>query len=121
DIFAIVLNTPDDQGIGQMPESVSAVIDAVSPMIYPSHYSDGWLGFPEPNDYPGPVVANALDNGIPRLAQHTQMRPWLQAFYYNASQVLAGIEEAEQRGAGWILWNAGGIYEASWLPPLSDE
>ena len=118
DIFAIVLNTPNDQGIGQMPESVSAVIDAVSPMIYPSHYSDGWLGFPDPNDYPGPVVANALDNGIPRLAQHTQMRPWLQAFYYSASQVLAGIEEAEQRGAGWILWNAGGVYDASWLPPI---
>jgi hypothetical protein len=121
DIFAIVLNTSNDQGIGQMPESVSAAIDAVSPMIYPSHYSDGWLGFPDPNDYPGPVVANALDNGIPRLARHTQMRPWLQAFYYNSSQVLAGIEEAEKRGAGWILWNAGGIYEPSWLPPLGTE
>lgn len=99
-----------------MPESVSAVVDALSPMIYPSHYSDGWLGFPDPNDFPGPVAANALDNGIPRLAPYTEMRPWLQAFYYNSSQVLAQIEEAEARGAGWILWNAGGIYNESWLP-----
>ncbi len=116
DIFAIVLSAPDDQGIGQRPEDVSAVVDAVSPMIYPSHYSDGWLGFPQPNDHPGPVVANALDDGIPRLSAGTAMRPWLQAFYYNASQVLAGIEEAEERGVGWILWNAGGNYAESWLP-----
>ncbi|MCP3994081.1 MAG: hypothetical protein GY722_03310 [bacterium] len=116
DIFAIVLSTPNDQGIGQMPEAVSAVVDAVSPMIYPSHYSDGWLGFPDPNDYPGPVVANALDAGIPRLNEYTEMRPWLQAFYYTADQILAEIEEAESRGSGWILWNAGGNYAESWLP-----
>lgn len=116
DIFAIVLSTLNDQGIGQMPESVSAVVDAVSPMIYPSHYSDGWLGFPDPNDYPGPVVANALDAGIPRLEEHTEMRPWLQAFYYTGDQILAEIEEAESRGSGWILWNAGGNYAESWLP-----
>ncbi len=120
DIFGIVLSTPDDQGIGQMPEAVSGIIDAVSPMIYPSHYSDGWLGFPDPNDYPGPVVADALDSGMPRLSGHTQMRPWLQAFYYNGSQILSEIEEAEARGAGWILWNAGGNYLESWLPPLEE-
>jgi hypothetical protein len=116
DIFAIVLSAPNDQGIGQMPEAVSGVLDAVSPMIYPSHYSDGWLGFPKPNDYPGPVVADALDSGMPRLSGDTLMRPWLQAFYYNGSQVQAEINEAESRGAGWILWNAGGNYAESWLP-----
>ncbi len=120
DIFAIVLSSPNDQGIGQRPEDVSAIVDAVSPMIYPSHYSDGWLGFPSPNDHPGPVVANALDDGIPRMGVGTAMRPWLQAFYYNGSQVLAEINEAEKRGVGWILWNAGGNYGESWLPPAEE-
>jgi hypothetical protein len=121
DIFGIVLSSPDDQGIGQRPEDVSAIVDAVSPMIYPSHYSNGWLGFPNPNDYPGPVVADALDAGMPRLAPDALMRPWLQAFYYNGSQVLAEIAEAEKRGAGWILWNAGGEYADSWLPPATTQ
>jgi hypothetical protein len=44
------------------------------------------------------------------------MRPWLQAFYYDGSQVKAEITEAESRGTGWILWNAGGNYAESWLP-----
>lgn len=117
DIFAIVLSSPDDQGIGQRPEDVSAIVDAVSPMVYPSHYSDGWLGFPTPNDHPGPVVADALDDGMARMAGATPLRPWLQAFYYSPGQILAEIEEAEQRGIGWILWNAVGNYAASALPP----
>jgi hypothetical protein len=120
DIFGIVLSSPDDQGIGQMPEAVSGVVDAVSPMIYPSHYADGWLGFPVPNDHPGPVVADALDSGMPRLSGNTLMRPWLQAFYYNGEQVLAQIDEAEARGIGWILWNAAGNYSESSLPPLEE-
>lgn len=121
DIFAIVLSSPGDQGIGQRPEDVSATVDAVSPMIYPSHYSDGWLGFPSPNDHPGPVVADALDDGIPRMAVGTSMRPWLQAFYYNAAQILAEISEAEERGVGWILWNARGNYAESALPQLEER
>jgi hypothetical protein len=121
DIFAIVLSSPTDEGIGQRPEDLSAIVDAVSPMIYPSHYSDGWLGFPTPNDHPGPVVADALDDGIPRMAAGTQMRPWLQAFYYNGTQVQAEIAEAEERGIGWILWNAVGNYAESSLPPAAEE
>jgi hypothetical protein len=121
DIFGIVTSAPDDQGLGQRPEELSQVVDALSPMLYPSHYSDGWLGFADPNDHPGPVVAHALDSGIPRLIGDAAMRPWLQAFYYNGSQILAQINEAEARGAGWILWNASGNYQENWLPPALEE
>lgn len=116
DIFAIVLSTPDEQGIGQRPEELSVPVDAISPMIYPSHYSDGWLGFAKPNDHPAAVVADALDDGTPRLAATTLMRPWLQSFYYNASQVKAGIDEAEERGVGWMLWNAASNFLPASLP-----
>lgn len=116
DIFGIVLSAPNDQGIGQRPEEVSAVVDAVSPMIYPSHYSEGWLGFEDPNDHPGPVTADALDDGTPRLTDPSLMRPWLQAFWWTNAQIRASIAEAEKRGVGWILWNAGGNYGESALP-----
>ena len=84
--------------------------------FYPSHYGEGWLGFDDPNDHNAEVTADALDDGAPRLADGTLMRPWLQAFYYNASEVLEGIYEAEERGFGWLLWNANGNFELSWLP-----
>jgi len=116
DIFGIVLSAPNDQGIGQRPEEVSQVVDAVSPMVYPSHYSNGWLGFDDPNDHPGPVTADALDDGTPRLTSPALMRPWLQAFWWTNSQIAASIAEAEKRGVGWILWNAAGNYGESALP-----
>lgn len=115
-IFGIVVSSPTDEGIGQSPEALTPHLDAVSPMVYPSHYGAGWLGFPDPNEHPGPVVADAIDDGLPRLADSTRMRPWLQAFYYDGAQVQAGIAAAEDRGAGWLLWNASGRYRDSWLP-----
>ncbi len=116
DIFAIVVSTPNDQGIGQSPEELSQAVDAISPMVYPSHYSPGWLGFPDPNDYPGPVTADAIDDALPRLAPGTVLRPWLQAFWYTPAQVRAGIDEAESRGVGWMLWHARGSYTLDSLP-----
>lgn len=118
-IFGIVMSSETDERLGQTPEGMSGVVDAVSPMVYPSHYSPGWLGFADPNDHPGPVVAHALDTGGPRLEAPTLLRPWIQGFYYNGSQVQAQILEAEQRGAGWIIWNFFGEYRRDWLPSAS--
>jgi hypothetical protein len=115
DIFAIVLSVGDDQGIGQRVEELSAVVDALSPMIYPSHYSRGWLGFDDPNAHPSEVVGQALDAAMPKMSG-AMMRPWLQAFYYDASQIAAAIDRAERHGAGWLLWNATSEYQADWFP-----
>ena len=115
-IFGIVTASIGDEGIGQTVDSVSPVVDAISPMLYPSHYSPGWIGFDDPNDHPGPVIAHALDSAAGKVAEGTVVRPWIQGFYYNAGQVQAQINEAEKRGAGWIIWNASGSYGESWLP-----
>lgn len=117
DIFGITTSSPTDEGIGQRPEELSAVVDALSPMVYPSHYSPGWLGFSDPNDHPGPVTADALEGALPRMIPGSILRPWLQAFYYNSGQVRAAIDEAESRGLGWILWNAVGSYNEEALSP----
>jgi hypothetical protein len=115
DIFAIVLSFPNDQGIGQRLEELSRSVDILSPMIYPSHYSAGWLGFDDPNDHPAEVTAQALDAGMPRL-EGAMFRPWLQAFFYDAGQIAEGIAEAERYDLGWMLWNASSQFEADWFP-----
>ena len=48
DIFGFVTTTPDDGGIGQQWEDVTAAVEVVSPMLYPSHYGPGWFGFDNP-------------------------------------------------------------------------
>ena len=96
----------DDGGIGQRWDEVTGVVDVASPMVYPSHYTAGWYGFDTPNDHPGPMVTNAIEDGMERLGRNVVIRPWLQDFGYTPDQVRAQIEVAEQFGLGWMLWNA---------------
>ncbi len=117
DIFSIVLSVQDDQGIGQKIEELSASVDVLSPMIYPSHYSPGWLDLDNPNNHPREVIGEALGEGAVRLEGGAHMRPWLQAFSWSADQVLEAIDTAESFGMGWLLWNSQSEFQQDWIPP----
>jgi hypothetical protein len=106
DVFGFITKAVDDGRIGQYWEDVASIVDVVSPMVYPSHYTSGWYGFEVPNDNPGPMVSNALNDGMDRLPRNVVIRPWLQDFGYTTDQVRAQIESAEALGLGWMLWNA---------------
>lgn len=115
-VFGIVTSSPDDQGLGQRPEEVSAQVDVLSPMIYPSHYSPGWLGFEDPNDHPYDVTADAISDAIPRLHETTRLRPYLQAFWWSNEQIRRSIQAAEDAGTGWLLWNILSNFDQAALP-----
>jgi hypothetical protein len=63
------------------------------------------------------VVSRALDDGLGRMSSSVVIRPWLQDFWYTADQVRAQIVEAEERGLGWMLWNAGSRFSTEALGP----
>ncbi len=106
DVFGFLTTAVGDGGIGQRWEDIAQIVDVISPMVYPSHYGPDWFGYENPNDHPGPVVAQALQDGMERLPKKVVVRPWLQDFGYDASQVRDQIEVAESMGLGWMLWNA---------------
>jgi hypothetical protein len=116
DIFGIVMSVSDDQGLGQRVEELSHAVDALSPMVYPSHYSGGWLNLSDPNDHPGTVVGQAMEAGIPKIEGGAVMRPWIQAFYYDGDQMREQYDIADRWGIGYMLWNATSDYDQSWLP-----
>ena len=61
DVFG--LSATRDLGIGQVPRRLSKYVDAVYPMVYPSHYGAGEYGLEDPNAVPGRhrrVVARRL-------------------------------------------------------------
>jgi hypothetical protein len=117
DIFGFITSAVDDGGIGQQWEELTDVIDVASPMLYPSHYAAGWYGFQNPADHPGPLVGEALDDALSRLPREIVVRPWLQDFNYTPAQVRAQISEAEERGLGWMLWNAESVVSEAALRP----
>ena len=106
DVFGFITTAAGDGAIGQRWEDIASVVDVISPMVYPSHYSTGWFSYEVPNDHPGPVVREALADGLERLPRNVVVRPWLQDFGYGAIEVRAQILSAEEFGLGWMLWNA---------------
>ncbi len=115
-VFGIVTSSPDDQGLGQRPEEVSAQVDVLSPMVYPSHYSPGWLGFDDPNEHPYDVTADAISDAMPRMHEASTLRPYLQAFWWSDEQIRRSIPAAEAAGTGWLLWNILSNFDRAALP-----
>ncbi len=121
DVFG--LSATRDLGIGQLPRPLSRYVDAVYPMVYPSHYNSGEYGISVPNDAPGPVVSRSLADFRRALeGRKTRLIPWLQDFSlgraYTLDDVRQQIDAAEaHRTQGFLLWNPEGIYTAGALSP----
>ena len=58
DVFG--LSATHDLGIGQVPRRLAKYVDAVYPMVYPSHYNSGEFNLPDPSAAPGQTVALSL-------------------------------------------------------------
>lgn len=125
DLFGMTFWSYTDFNIGQRLVDVLSYTDWVSPMVYPSHYPDGFEGFANPAEAPYEIVKRSLDEGT-RLTRgfwsgteielQSKWRPWLQDFdigaVYTSAMIEAQIQAARDAGAsGWILWNARNVYE----------
>tara|TARA_Y100001936_G_scaffold251519_1_gene307781 strand:+ start:174 stop:1553 length:1380 start_codon:yes stop_codon:yes gene_type:complete len=106
DIFGYVLTNRADGGIGQNLESIITSVDFISPMVYPSHYSRGSFGYESPNNHPFEIVTSALEDGIERIDDKRQLRPYLQSFWHTDEEIREGIRAAEDKNLSWILWNS---------------
>ena len=121
DVFG--LSATRDLGIGQIPKRISKYVDAVYPMVYPSHFGPGEYGLEDPNGSPGPTVEWSLSDFRRELKRsNAVLIPWLQDFSYGRTyglaDVRAQIDAARLMGArGYLLWNPLGIYTPGALAP----
>jgi hypothetical protein len=121
DVFGLAAT--HDLGIGQLPRRISRYVDAVYPMVYPSHYNPGEFDLPDPNAAPGETVSRSLlDFQVALEGRKARLTPWLQDFSlgrtYTLADVRAQISAARERHArGFLLWNAEGVYDAPALQP----
>jgi hypothetical protein len=115
DVFGLAATR--DLGIGQSVPQLGRVLDAVSPMAYPSHYGPGEFGLTNPDTDPYDTVYRTMSDFRDALrdSPRTQIRPWLQDFAYprpySLSDIVSEIHAAERGGAsGWMLWNPSSVY-----------
>ncbi|WP_350343771.1 putative glycoside hydrolase [Proteinivorax tanatarense] len=121
DIFGMIGHTSGDMGIGQHLETLVSAegLDAIYPMVYPSHYHHNNYGLSPNNAYPYETVYYALEEFQERLDEagsDVEIIPWLQAFSwgkpaYGPEEVKLQIEAGRDLGIdGYILWNSGNVY-----------
>jgi hypothetical protein len=115
DVFG--LSATHDLGIGQVPGRLAKYVDAVYPMVYPSHYNPGEFNLPDPSATPGPTVALSLrDFRNAMVGSKAMLIPWLEDFSLTSThpapeEVRAQIEAARRyHTKGFLLWNPEGVY-----------
>lgn len=112
-----------DLGIGQRLIDAGKYFDYISPMVYPSHYYSGIMGFTNPASHPYEIVNKAIKDGniiLQNSSSSAQSRPWLQDFNmgatYNSEMIKKQIKAcADNNCSGWLLWNASNRYTTGTL------
>jgi len=114
DVFG--LSATRDLGIAQFPRRISPFVDAIYPMVYPSHYVSGEYGIENPDDRPGTTVAYSLRDFRKKLqGRKAKLIPWLQDFSLGRTYSLSDVQDQIQNARlehvkGFMLWNAAGLY-----------
>jgi hypothetical protein len=123
DVFGLAATR--ELGIGQVPRRLARYVDAVYPMVYPSHYGAGEYNLEDPNASPAETVHYSLVHFRRELRRgKAQLIPWLQDFSYGReyglADVRAQIDAARRVGVrGYLLWNPLGVYTPGALAPAS--
>ncbi len=141
DLFGHTTINYDDLRVGQVIEDAFEYFDYICPMVYPSHYASGFLGYENPAQYPYEVVKYSMESANRRLVQYKEgikesnndggeannrgisakLRPWLQDFNMGAvydqdmvkAEINASFQALGQDYSGFMLWNASNIYHGS--------
>ncbi len=119
DVFG--LSASRDLGIGQIPSQIGKVVDAIYPLVYPSHFNPGEYNLIEPEAFPYATIVHALrDFNRAVRGEKARIVPWLQDFTiklnYGLEQVGEQIDAARAMHAGgFLLWNPMGLYTSGAL------
>ena len=126
DVFgysALVENAP---GIGQSFPKISKNVDAISSMIYPSHWSNGDFSLQAPDTEPYKTVNRYIQKEnslLDTLGKDKPIsRPWIQDFTasylgasnyidYDTRAISEEVQALKDNGVNeFLLWNAGNDY-----------
>ncbi|MEK7580166.1 MAG: putative glycoside hydrolase [Patescibacteria group bacterium] len=117
DLFGLTFWRDDDLNIGQNLSLLIPYFNYICPMVYPSHFPNGFENFPNPAEHPYEIIFRSLAKAKEKfIGQSALPRPWLQAFdmgaKYDSAKLAKQIKAVEDgNGYGWLLWNAKNKYD----------
>jgi hypothetical protein len=119
DLFGMTTTATDDLSIGQVLVDALPYFDAIAPMVYPSHYPDGYLGHQNPADFPYEIIHHTIGEGVKRAESigenPEKIRAWIQDFDlgadYGTHEVQEQIRALEDLGLySFMSWDPRNAY-----------
>ena len=107
-----------DINIGHTITSLAKYSDYVAPMLYPSGFFKGTLGFKDPTDHNFEIIYRSIIN-MQNQIDPIRVRPWLQAFRdyahdrkrYKKEQLFEQTRASVASSTnGWMFWNPSSRY-----------
>jgi hypothetical protein len=114
DVFG--LSATRNLGIGQSPRRLAKIVDAIYPMVYPSHYGPGEYGLSSPVSVPGRTVGRSLRDFRRQMRRgNADLVPWLEDFSFTGTTTLDHVQDQIRAARRWktggfLLWNPSGVY-----------
>ncbi|MBN1995291.1 MAG: hypothetical protein JW953_21555 [Anaerolineae bacterium] len=124
DVFGLTIwvKPESDMKIGQRVMDIAPYVDYLAPMVYPSTFIPGNLGYDNPSAEPYGIVYRSQRQAEERVPPYVKVRPWLQGYWYSLEEMRLLKQAAiDAPSTGWSWWNAGGKYDNELFEPAIEE
>lgn len=125
DTYGYVCWNNDDTNIGHTINSLAEHCDYIAPMLYPSGFNAGIMGFKDPTNHPYAIINASINEALKKSdVSAARFRPWLQSFkdygfdrkFFRSKELSEQIKGAEDASCnGWMLWNPSSRFSAEGL------
>jgi len=125
DTYGYVCWNKGDTNIGHTIKMLALHTDYIAPMLYPSGFGVGILGYKNPTDHSYEIINESLKAALLRgNISPKRLRPWLQSFkdygydrkFFRSKEVSEQIRGAEHASSsGWMLWNPSSRFSSKGL------
>lgn len=122
DIFGVTAwqSKYDIENLGQDLKRIAKYIDVLCPMLYPSHFHNGYDGYANPGAEPYYFVHSGVKRTQELLSQESvSIVPWIQGFNmrspnFGPAYIQAQVKAAKDAGVTrFLIWNASNKYDTS--------
>jgi len=90
--------------VGQRIETLQLYSDTIYPMLYPSHFFKGTMGFNAPDEHPFEIISGGYQAAISKITTACKIIPMIQGFSYSPEKIKQQILAVKKRkNAGFYL------------------
>jgi len=129
DTYGYVCWNKHDTNIGHTIKSLAKYSDYISPMLYPSGFGAGILGYKNPTDHSYEIINESIKMALTKdKISPARFRPWLQSFkdygfdrkFFRSKEISEQIKGAQDaQCSGWLLWNPSSHFSSKGLQDSS--